>query len=98
MTAWRQGYATRLQLMVSPVVATSVLPGVLKAYMGADVRIGEWERKGAAVERTLTLGPGYLLTDPPFVYQRSGVVNLRHLPLDEGTVIKLPLDENPPRE
>ncbi len=32
MTAWRQGYATRLQLIASPVVATSVLPGVLTAF------------------------------------------------------------------
>lgn len=32
MTAWWQGYDTRLQLVTSPLVATSVLPGLLKRF------------------------------------------------------------------
>jgi len=32
MTAWWQGYDTRLQLVTSPLVATSVLPGRLKEF------------------------------------------------------------------
>ncbi len=32
MTSWRQGFDTRLQLVASPLVATSVLPGLLKRF------------------------------------------------------------------
>lgn len=32
MTAWWQGFDTRLQLVASPLVATSVLPGLLKRF------------------------------------------------------------------
>lgn len=32
MTAWRQGFDTRLQVVASPLVATSVLPGLLKRF------------------------------------------------------------------
>jgi LysR family transcriptional repressor of citA len=32
MTAWWQGFDTRLQLVASPLVATSVLPGLLKQF------------------------------------------------------------------
>lgn len=39
MTAWRQGYDTRLQLIVSPVVATSVLPQLLKSFTADQPRV-----------------------------------------------------------
>lgn len=39
MTAWRQGYDTRLQLIVSPVVASSKLPSVLKQFTEEHPRV-----------------------------------------------------------
>lgn len=63
MTAWRQGYDTRLHLMVSPVVATSVLPGVLKQFTRKHPRVevmvltaGSPDISGAVVAGTAHLG------------------------------------------
>lgn len=39
MTAWWQGYDTRLQLVTSPLVATSVLPGLLKEFTQQNPRV-----------------------------------------------------------
>ncbi len=39
MTAWWQGYDTRLQLVTSPLVATSVLPGLLKEFTQENSRV-----------------------------------------------------------
>jgi len=39
MTAWWQGYDTRLQLVASPLVATSVLPGLLKRFTQEHPRV-----------------------------------------------------------
>lgn len=39
VTAWRQGYDMRLQLIVSPVVATSVLPQLLKTFTARHPRV-----------------------------------------------------------
>jgi len=39
MTAWRQGFDSRLRLVVSPLVATSVLPPVLKRFTVAHPRV-----------------------------------------------------------
>lgn len=39
MTAWRQGYNTRLQMVVSPVVANSMLPARLKAFTATHPQV-----------------------------------------------------------
>lgn len=39
MTAWRQGYATRLPLVASPVVATSALPMLLKRFTDENPQV-----------------------------------------------------------
>lgn len=39
MTAWWQGYDTRLQLVTSPLVATSILPGRLKEFTHENPRV-----------------------------------------------------------
>jgi len=63
MTAWRQGYDTRLHLMASPVVATSVLPGVLKQFTREHSRVevmvltaGSPDISGAIATGTAHLG------------------------------------------
>lgn len=39
LTAWQQGYETRLSIMASPVIAASTLPGLLKRFTRLNPRV-----------------------------------------------------------